>query len=119
LIVIGLTVLLGAAFGAVYLMRQRSAMPTTKTPAMEAQEAARQAQWTDYTSAEQGPPIAQFMASYKIGDDLFDDSFSIDSASGEFLGEARWPETIGVGDPDVTAEVGCSTRMISRPSPRC
>jgi len=32
-------------------------------------------------------PIAQFMASYKLGDDLFDDSFSIDSPSGEFLGE--------------------------------
>lgn len=101
LIVIGLTILLGAAFGAVYLMRQRSAMPMTKTPAMEAQEAARQATWTDYTSAEQGPPIAQFMASYKIGDDLFDDSFSIDSASGEFLGECGVgiSETIGVGDP--------------------
>jgi len=46
-------------------------------------------------------PIAQFMASYKIGDDLFDDSFSVDSASGEFLGECGVgiSETIGVGDP--------------------
>jgi hypothetical protein len=41
------------------------------------------------------------MASYKIGDDLFDDSFSIDSPSGEFLGECGVgiSETIGVGDP--------------------
>ena len=41
------------------------------------------------------------MASYKYGDDLFDDSFSIDSASGEFLGECGIgiSETIGVGDP--------------------
>lgn len=101
LIVIGLTILLGVAFGAVYMMRQRNAVPIVKTPAMEAQEAARQAQWTDYATAEQGPPIAQFMASYKIGDDLFDDSFSIDSASGEFLGECGVgiSETIGVGDP--------------------
>jgi hypothetical protein len=40
------------------------------------------------------------MASYKLGDDLFDDSFSIDSASGEFLGECGVgiSETIGVGD---------------------
>lgn len=101
LIVIGLTILLGVAFGAIYLMRQRNAMPITRTPAMEAQEAARQAEWTDYATMEQGPPIAQFMASYKIGDDLFDDSFSIDSASGEFLGECGVgiSETIGVGDP--------------------
>lgn len=47
------------------------------------------------------PPMMQFMASYKLGDDLFDDSFSIDSQSGEFLGECgvSISETIGVGDP--------------------
>jgi hypothetical protein len=46
-------------------------------------------------------PISQYMATYKIGDDLFDDSFSIDSASGEFLGECGVgiSETIGIGDP--------------------
>ncbi len=46
-------------------------------------------------------PIAQFLASYKVGDDLFDDSFSIDSPSGEFLGECGVgiSDTIGVGDP--------------------
>jgi hypothetical protein len=45
--------------------------------------------------------MAQFMASYKLGDDLFDDSFSIDSPGGEFLGECGVgiSETIGVGDP--------------------
>ncbi len=45
--------------------------------------------------------MAQFMASYKSGDDLFDDSFSIDSPSGEFLGECGVgiSETIGVGVP--------------------
>jgi hypothetical protein len=47
------------------------------------------------------PPIAQFMASYKLGDDLFDDSFSVDSPNGEFMGECGVgiSETIGVGDP--------------------
>lgn len=51
------------------------------------------------SSAE--PPMMQFMASYKFGDDLFDDSFSIDSQSGEFLGECgvNICETIGVGEP--------------------
>ena len=40
------------------------------------------------------------MASYKFGDDLFDNSFTIDSASGEFLGECGVgiSETIGVGE---------------------
>lgn len=71
-----------------------------RTPAQQAEEAKRQAQATDYSTSET-PPIAQFMASYKQGDDLFDDSFSIDSPSGEFLGECGVgiSETIGVGDP--------------------
>jgi len=46
-------------------------------------------------------PIAQYMTTYVLGDDLFDDSFGIDSPSGEFLGECGVgiSETIGVGDP--------------------
>ena len=45
--------------------------------------------------------MVQFMASYKAGDDLFDDSFSIDSPSGEFLGECGVgiSELVGVGVP--------------------
>jgi disulfide bond formation protein DsbB len=71
------------------------------TPAMEAETARRQADYTDFSSSGAEPPLAQFMASYKFGDDLFDDSFSIDSASGEFLGECGIgiSEIIGVGDP--------------------
>ena len=46
-------------------------------------------------------PIAQFMTTYRQGDDLYDDSFSIDSVRGEFLGECGVgiAETIGVGEP--------------------
>jgi hypothetical protein len=68
---------------------------------MEAIEAAKQAEWTDFSARGEQLPISQFMASYKIGDDLFDDSFSIDSSSGEFLGECGVgiSEPIGVGDP--------------------
>ena len=72
------------------------------SPAMQAAEARKVAKPTDYTAGgEQPPPVAQFMASYKLGDDLFDDSFSIDAASGEFLGECgvSISETVGVGDP--------------------
>jgi hypothetical protein len=41
------------------------------------------------------------MTTYMLGDDLYDDSFSIDAPTGEFLGECGVgiSETIGVGDP--------------------
>ena len=54
-----------------------------------------------YEEADDDTPIAQFMTTYMLGDDLYDDSFSIDSPSGEFLGECGVgiSETIGVGDP--------------------
>ncbi len=47
------------------------------------------------------PPVAQFMTTYNSGDESYDDSFSIDSPTGEFLGECGvgMSETIGVGDP--------------------
>ncbi len=49
----------------------------------------------------QEPPIAQYLTTYNLGNDLYDDSFSINSSSGEFLGECGVgiSETIGVGDP--------------------
>ena len=54
-----------------------------------------------YESGGQDQPISQFITTYALGDDLFDDSFSIDSPSGEFLGECGVgiSETIGFGDP--------------------
>ena len=50
---------------------------------------------------EQALPVAQFMTSYMLGDDLYDDSFSIDAPTGEFLGECGVgiSETVGVGEP--------------------
>ena len=50
-------------------------------------------------------PMSQFMTTYMLGDDLFDDSFSIDSPSGEFLGECGVgiSEAIGVGEPKKVA----------------
>jgi hypothetical protein len=46
-------------------------------------------------------PVAHFMTTYVIGDDLYDDSFSIDAPNGAFLGECGVgiSDTIGVGDP--------------------
>ncbi len=54
-----------------------------------------------YQESGTEPPMAQFMSTYLIGDDLYDDSFSIETPEGEFLGEcgAGISETIGTGDP--------------------
>jgi hypothetical protein len=48
-----------------------------------------------------GEPTAHFITTYVIGDDLYDDSFSIDAPNGAFLGECGVgiSDTIGVGDP--------------------
>lgn len=47
------------------------------------------------------PAIARFMSTYTLGDDAYDDSFSVDGPDGNFLGECGMgiSETIGVGDP--------------------
>jgi hypothetical protein len=45
--------------------------------------------------------LAQFVTSYSIGEDYYDQSFSIETPTGEFLGECGVgiSEAIGVGDP--------------------
>jgi hypothetical protein len=74
---------------------------TSDTPATQANDMIKQSDLTDYSASGQEQPISQFMTTYVMGDDLFDDSFSIDSPSGEFLGECGIgiSETIGVGEP--------------------
>ena len=97
-----LTLLIGGALAAYFIIqgRKHSGAGIT-TPQMQAHEAAQQAEWTDYSTMGEEAPMAQFMASYRLGDDLFDDSFSIDSPAGEFMGECGVgiSETIGVGEP--------------------
>ncbi len=56
---------------------------------------------TDFAAVGEAPPIVQHVSTYVLGDDLYDDSFSIETANGEFLGEcgSGISETIGVGEP--------------------
>ena len=84
---------------AMYLFRRSGS--GEMTPAMQAAEATRELERTDYAAMGEEPPLTQFVTTYMMGDDLFDDSFSIDSSAGEFLGECGVgiSETIGVGDP--------------------
>ncbi len=79
----------------------RNTSSASPTAATRARDITSQTEMTDYESMGQEPPISQFVTTYVLGDDLFDDSFSIDSPSGEFLGECGIgiSETIGVGDP--------------------
>jgi hypothetical protein len=75
----------------------------TVTPGMQASEFSREAakNKTNFESLGVAPPITQNMTTYVLGDDLYDESFSIDTPSGDFLGEygVGVSETIGVGDP--------------------
>ncbi len=93
------TLLVGGALAYLLIFRKRTGKQ--ETPAAMAQEYNRQAVRTDFVAQGQETPIAQFMTTFMVGDDLYDDSFSIDSPSGEFLGECGVgiSETIGVGDP--------------------
>lgn len=58
-------------------------------------------QKTDFAAVGEVPPVSQYMSTYILGNDLYDDSFSIETPAGEFLGEcgSGISETIGVGDP--------------------
>lgn len=95
-----LMLIIGGALAYILFGRNRGRRGET-TIASQAQEVTRQAERTNFASQGQEAPVAQFMTTYMAGDDLYDDSFSIDSPSGEFLGECGVgiSETIGVGDP--------------------
>lgn len=101
---LGVLVILLAA-GGFYLWRLLRKGSGPVTAVMQAAEASRQAAKTDYQSLGLAPPITQTMTTYVLGDDLYDESFSIDTGGGEFLGEygVGVSETIGVGEPKKVA----------------
>ncbi|MBI2759369.1 MAG: hypothetical protein HYX49_11925 [Chloroflexi bacterium] len=73
------------------------------TPTMQMVEINKEAakNKTNFESLGVAPPITQNMTTYVLGDDLYDESFSIDLPGGDFLGEygVGVSETIGIGDP--------------------
>ena len=98
------TVLLAGGLAAFFLLRQGRSSGEV-SPAAQAQEVTNQIERTDYVALGHETPMSQYMTTYMLGDDLFDDSFSIDSPSGEFLGECGVgiSEAIGVGEPKKVA----------------
>ena len=101
LISCGALSIIGVALAFVVFLRRQNRGPTEPSTATMAQEYSRSVEQTDYVALGADQPLAQWMTTYLVGDDLFDDSFSIDSAIGEFMGECGVgiAETIGVGEP--------------------
>ncbi len=83
-----------------FIRSRRGGVGASPIEESSAQPAVSDEAWTSVPKNAE-TPMVQFMASYKLGDDLFDDSFSIDSPAGEFLGECGVgiSEPIGVGEP--------------------
>jgi hypothetical protein len=102
-LVIGLVVLLGVlGYAGWYLFRLLGKRGSGEvTPTMQAVEMSRKAEKTNFEQLGLAPPITQTMTTYVLGDDLYDESFSIDTQAGEFMGEygVGVSEAIGVGEP--------------------
>jgi len=100
---VGILVLLGLlGYGGWYLYRLLGKRGSGEvTPTMQAVEISRSAEKTNFEKLGLAPPITQTMTTYVLGDDLYDESFSIDTQAGEFMGEygVGVSEAIGVGDP--------------------
>lgn len=73
---------------------------TVRSAAAAGAQISAKVEKTDFDSIGVDPPIVQFMTTYLHGDDLYDDSFSIETSSGEFLGETGVgiSETIGASE---------------------
>jgi len=103
--VCGGTVLLGLLLVTVLVLRSRSqSNPGTSPPtATEEVEAEPTVQSTPFQPEVAGDDsLATFRTIYNLGEDKYDDSFSIESPTGDFLGECGVGigDLIGVGDPN-------------------
>jgi ABC-type multidrug transport system fused ATPase/permease subunit len=96
------TIVLAAALVARYFIGKRlSGDAQPKSAVNMAEDITAKLDSADYNGKGESPPMHQFVTTYVLGDNLFDDSFSIESAAGEFLGECGVgiSEAIGVGEP--------------------
>ena len=104
-----LTIVLGVAVVYIFLKkggklpgRTRQAEATTDALTYMESKADKGA---EYFRPASEAPVSQFMTTYMLGEDTYDDSYSIDNPVGEFLGECGVgiTETIGVGEPKKAA----------------
>jgi hypothetical protein len=99
-----LTLVVGGVFVFLMLKKNKSAdgnQPKIKKARPDSEPVAQKNAQEATSFGQKEPPLSQFMTTYRQNDDLYDDSFSIDSINGEFLGECGVgiAETIGVGEP--------------------
>jgi hypothetical protein len=127
-----LGIFIGGSIAVIIVINLRRNRGTSPTKAQEAPSAEgalsleTEEEIEDRSMPEEGPqeyenePLERFVTTYAWGDDLYEDSFTINSPGGEFLGECGVgiSEPIGVGEPrKITAfEVWLFDRKPSRTS---
>ena len=101
----GIIAVLAVGYFAMRLLRPITSKGGQSTPAQQAIQINQNTEQTDYAELGLAAPITQSMTTYVLGDDLYDESFSIESQGGEFMGEfgVGIADTIGVGDPKKVA----------------
>lgn len=101
----GVFAVLAVGYFAMRLFRPIISKGGQATPAQQAMQINQNTAQTDYAELGLAAPITQSMTTYVLGDDLYDESFSIESQGGEFMGEfgVGIADTIGVGDPKKVA----------------
>ncbi len=100
--VIVLLVLVLAWIGYTQAMKRRQAAAAEPSLVRPVTAVPRAEEWEGVGQ----PPLGHFFTTYELGEDTYDESFSIETPMGEFMGECGMgiSETIGVGEPDkVTA----------------
>ncbi len=99
--VCGATLLLGLLLVAAIVLRRRMETGTQEDQYEYEEELEPAAEYASEMPMTVDQPLATFRTTYSLGDDLYDDSFSIESAAGDFLGECGVGigDVIGVGEP--------------------
>ena len=112
--VCGVTLLVGLLLAAALVLRNRVGPRAPRAQAVVGTQAGDEAEAPAPRGAGIAPrraqsavappvqdPLATFRTIYTLGDDLYDDSFSIESAAGDFLGECGVGigDMVGVGEP--------------------
>jgi hypothetical protein len=108
--IVGGFLLVVVALAVISLLVARMRKRQQEPPATKATTAEETPEWLATMRPEEGaaglPVLGHFVTSYALGNDTYDESFSIETEAGEFMGECGVgiSETIGEGDPDkVTA----------------
>lgn len=105
-LICGLLIVLGAIIGAIFLLWQRRMQSTDGDDQPSLTEMTESPMVEEAVSDQPVIPLARFETTYVRGHDTYDDSFSIENADGDFLGECGvgLSETIGADMPkNVTA----------------